>query len=1052
VTTTIVLGRTDDGYLVSSGATFNDARFGTADSVGVGNLSYWGQRKFAGTVFEVREAAIGFTFPAVAATELVCSAVVQLQHSAQNSPSRGRNVILKPQNWVPGGLTTADFMTASQLQAADTWSTILNAQAVGAKITYGGGDRLVAHLEAGSTSATFLVVDRTTQDGAPVPTGDELGTFWSGNSSGTANDPRLVYTSVPRHRLVPVLGASVMLSDGTHASLQSTAVAGQVVLRHADGMSVSSVPLPADFATNVPGAQGFSLAVDDQDNVYVVGRSAVAPNSVAVKAYLKNSGSVGFNTAMPVKVAALPGFASALNNFAAAWHSTAGGTLMVVAAHTAGDALPGAGGSDIAYALFSSTALYGAGNATRGVGSAIGLFTPARVPSSTAYNSHGNETGTGLDVAVDPTQPDWGYVLSFNKGTLLGQNNAHYIGRYILNATGDGFYHVSVESSEGWGVKDANAKVRVVPVGAAQVAAVTADDDAGFGLSVNIWQAIGTLPGFVQLGQVLMDQESILDFPTPADFAMSSAWDVVYSSLDNKLWIYFVRAGTTGQVQRTSIDLNTYQATGVVEEVEDYSATDSVVSLRAPRGQWAITHSFLDVALKATAGGAFTLDTVRSGFNVAPLAPTLVPRGNYDATMAADFAWTFRDTPGDSQSAYQLQVEDVADGSVDLDTGKTASAVSLRNVAGGTLANTKSYRWRVRTWDALDVEGPWSDYGTFSTSAGGTVTVTDPAMDNTGGVVTDDYVIHWSVTGTVQASYRVILVRTDTGATISDTGWIASLDTQLLVGGMASDVEHRVDVQVRNAGLVGSGIGSRLITPSYAVPEVPLIQATPFPEDGYVLVTVDNPIPGQPANNAPEFDFETDALGATPASWAAADGTFVASNTVAHKGSQSARLTSVGSPASAYARAASFGVVPGTRYACRMWAYVPVSVKVQASIDWRLAGGTYHSSANGPEVMVPASTWTLLSITAEAPGGVAEAGYGPTLPANPVTGSIVYVDEVALPEASDRPDVSRNLVLRRPVGSTDPWDVVGECDPDGSVRDYTCPAWVPVEYMVRGEV
>lgn len=1051
MTTTIILSVTNDGYLTSDGATFSDARFGPADQVLTGNLSTWGQRTF-GSGYEVRQAAIAFSFPAIAATDLVCSAAMQIRHWGANSPSRPRSMYFKPQNWLGGGLTVADFMTASQAQAKDTWGTVVNGQAASGKTSYTGSDFLTFHLSQATTSAGFIVMAKTSQDGAPTPIGDELTTFWSGNSSGTADDPRLVYTTVPRHNLVPVLGASVLLSDGSHAYL--TFDSGVATLRHqANNLSTWSTALPADFFTypNSGGAQGFALAVDDQDNVYVVGRNATAANAVSVKVYLKNPSGLGWSSSGPVRTAGMPGYVTSINNLAAAWHPTAGGTLLTLAAHTAGDATTGPTGNDVAYSLWDSTALRTLVSASRAVGSALGLMIPARDGAPTTFNTHGNETGTGLDVVADPVNRDWGYAFSFNKGTLLGENANHYPGRYIINATGTGFAHASTENVATWGVKDANGKLRVVPIGAGQAAVVSADDDGGFGITITFVQAVGGNAGFVVLGQVPMDAETITGFPTPADFSRASTWDVAYSSLENKLWLYFVKAGTESQVQRTSIDLNTYQATGVVQEVHDYTSAQKAMGFRLPRGRAATTHTWLDTALKANSGGAMTLQTEKSGFNVAPLAPTLTPHDNYDATVASAFTWTFNDSPGDTQSAYQLQVVDVADGSVDIDSGKTAQVLASRTVAASTLANAKSYRWRVMTWDALDVAGPWSDYGTFSTTAGGAVSILDPSVDNVGNIQTDDYLVKWSVAGTVQAAYRVILSRTDTGATVSDTGWIAGLDTQLLVGGMVTDVEHLIQVQVRNASLVVSGIGSRLITPSYAVPEIPLVTVTPFAEDGYTLITVDNPIPGQPANNAPEWDFETDALAVTPAGWAVTDGIFIASNTVAHKGSQSAKLATVGSPVRTYARAGSLGITEQVRYTCRFWAYATVATRVQAAIDWRQAGGVYISTSSGPETVIPANTWTLLSITAPAAAGAAEAGYGPTLPANPVDGTTVWVDEVALPEASDRPDVARNLILRRPVGSTDSWELVGECDPDGSFRDYTCPGWTPVEYMVRGE-
>jgi len=149
----------------------------------------------------------------------------------------------------------------------------------------------------------------------------------------------------------------------------------------------------------------------------------------------------------------------------------------------------------------------------------------------------------------------------------------------------------------------------------------------------------------------------------------------------------------------------------------------------------------------------------------------------------------------------------------------------------------------VRTWDAADTVGPWSTYGTFSTSAGGTVTITDPAADNPAGVITDDYAIDWSVAGTTQAGYRVWLKIHSTGATVSDTGWITSTATTHNVTGMTSGTEHRIEVKVRNAALVESGTGTRLITPDYGSPETPTIAVTDHPEGGYVEVAVTNPTP-----------------------------------------------------------------------------------------------------------------------------------------------------------------------------------------------------------------
>lgn len=174
--------------------------------------------------------------------------------------------------------------------------------------------------------------------------------------------------------------------------------------------------------------------------------------------------------------------------------------------------------------------------------------------------------------------------------------------------------------------------------------------------------------------------------------------------------------------------------------------------------------------------------------------------------------------------------------------GHTPTAAS-HTIPANTLTNAGSWQWRVRTWDAAGLVSPWSSFSTFSTAAGGNATITDPASDNPAGVITDDYDVHWSVSGTTQAAYRVKLIRTSSGATISDTGWVTSTDTHLLVGGMLTNVEYRVEVTVRNAGMVESGTGTRLITPDYGTPDEPVATTTNFDDDGYILVTVDNPTP-----------------------------------------------------------------------------------------------------------------------------------------------------------------------------------------------------------------
>lgn len=1058
MTTTIVFGAAGDGYVNSSDNNYTTARSGPGDLVGTGNVIIVGQEKSSGGLFTIREGFIGFNFTAVAATQMVTTAQIQLRHTTISSADVNRDMYIRDYDWEPGGLTASDYR--SEPYGGQIHGRIVGSNAVGAtKCSFSGSGSMVDLLNGGNDRLYYSVhSSRITGATAPATGQNETQSFYSADQAGTADDPILVFTTVPRHALVPCLGATVQLTDGSLVMLFLSAP-GVISLRQrtpAAATWTTAIPTGSgadQFFATTEGTQGFALAVDNADNVYVVGRNGANTNAISAKAYIKNVGSIGYSTSGPVRTISLPTYTDGrVNNVAATWHSTSGGTLVCLAAHGAG-AAQSTGTNDVAWGMFSSDELKsGAGTGIRGSGSAVGTLFPVR-NVSTYFNTFTNDTGTGLDITADRSAADHGYAYSFNRGTLLGENDSHHVSRYILNSTGSGFAYTAYWDSGPWATKDAHAKLRVISVGANQVAVLSGDSDASWGLSAVILYGGASGAGFTELAYIRMDNEGISGFLTPAEAALNSYWDGAYSPTENKLWIFYKQTGTIGHVRRTSIDLNTYQATKVVETVFDHSGAGfTVESMRVPRNPWTANHTYVEQGI-ISGGGARSIDLRMSTFNLAPTAPTLTPRANYDATAAAVFDWTFNDpNAGDTQSAYRLQIEDVSDGSLDFDSAKTASATSERNLTGGTLVNGKSYRWRVMTWDALDVASPWSDWGTFSTSAGGTVTITDPATDNISGVVTDDYLVKWSVAGTTQDSYRVILTRTDTGATISDTGWTAGTVTQLLVGGMVTDVQHQVSVQVRNAALVQSGIGTRLITPSFGTPEKPTITVTPVPEDGYVLVAVVNPVPGQVALGTEEHDFE---LAADVTEWQGLHATVAHSTAQAHKGTGSMLVTLNNNPnqgtARSYNPANLPAVTPGVRYTMSFWARRPVAGQVYCSIDWRRAGGVYDSTASAVANLL-ANTWTFCQVSGVAPALAVEAAFGPTIPAGQPNGTEVYVDEVVMTYASDRPDVTTNKVLRRKAGTQDPWEVVGSCGPDGTFRDYRAPAWVPLEYMVRGEV
>lgn len=1050
MTVTVVFGKTSDGYLWNYDPSYATARNGPAEGVNNGTSGFVGQNNNS-SQYANFQSFIGFDYPAIPDTERVTAAMIRVKPASVLAPSIATELYAIGYAWSPGGLVVGDWRTPTQLNAASNridaqWGVINQANG---KHAFAGSDEFLAAMIPVVSMEHVVVTNR--QRSGTTPTSDEGISIWMSDLAGTSDDPALIYTSAPRSTLYGVMGAQVQLSDGTWAFLESNgAVAPTITLKHetAAGTQTTIATIPigttsADFFTP-GGAQALALVCDAADNLYVFGRVGNAENNLAGKAYVKGVGLVW--TAQATRSAAMPTISTAINQVVAAYHTTAGGAIHCIVGHTNGPAHPTTTTGVMNASVNAAHLRTGAGAFMLGSGSVSNSLMPF-VNYSGRHNTYPNEVGSGMDVAPAlGGNPDWGFFYGFQHGQIPGDNDELASARYILNATATSLSHATSEPGLGWGRKDAAGKVRVVPISPTTACFVSTDADAGWSLTVYVQQHTGTDAGSVTLAGDAIGSEGIASFPDGPALAQSSAWDCIYNATENKLWIYYVNALDSTQVMRTGFDLTTMKYDRAEVLIYDATSGTTIQGIRVERNK-PVTQTGL-VSIARVNAGVYALVTITDTFNLAPTAPTLVPRANYDATVAAIFDWSFNDpNAGDTQSAYQLEISRVDNGVVALDTGKVASTTSERSVAGGTLTNSVDYRWRVRTYDALDAVSPWSSYSTFSTSAGGSVTVTNPPTDNLVGVVTDDYPISWNVTGTVQAAYRVILFKVtgpNTLSTVSDTGWVASTATTHTVSGMVSDVEHEVWVQVRNASLVLSGYGKRKITPSFAVPETPTISVNANAEGGHVLVSVENPAPGAPTLGLPEEDFEGGVAG-----WGPSGGTFVQSNEQAHRGTFSGKMTVVGTPTQMYVRPAQAAVVGGQRLTVRMWAYRPVAGAMQCSIDWFDAAHAYISTS-AAQSNLEAATWTSVQGSGTAPTNAAFASYGPTLAGNPANGTVMYVDEVVLTGASDRPDVTRNEILRRPLGETGDWEVVGECGPDGSFYDYTAGAGLVYEYIARG--
>jgi len=79
-----------------------------------------------------------------------------------------------------------------------------------------------------------------------------------------------------------------------------------------------------------------------------------------------------------------------------------------------------------------------------------------------------------------------------------------------------------------------------------------------------------------------------------------------------------------------------------------------------------------------------------------------------------EFSWVLGSDQSERQTAYQIVV--TSDGSDFWDSGKITSSQSTAvQYAGSALSPHKTYHWRVRTWNAKDEAGPFSQAQTFRT-------------------------------------------------------------------------------------------------------------------------------------------------------------------------------------------------------------------------------------------------------------------------------------------------------------------------------------------------
>lgn len=313
----------------------------------------------------------------------------------------------------------------------------------------------------------------------------------------------------------------------------------------------------------------------------------------------------------------------------------------------------------------------------------------------------------------------------------------------------------------------------------------------------------------------------------------------------------------------------TYSTTNMADDGVRWPATAATVSLGSSSNLWGESWTAADIN-DPDFGISFTgyqlstdtsmtvisyVDFIRFTVyytNPAPTAPTGLTRASYEATVAADFTWTFNDAyAGDSQTAYQLLIYDVSDSSLDYDSGKITSAVSLLTLPANTLVNGKQYQWKVLTYDEEDQASPYSSLATFYTSAKPTAAITTPATDGAT-VATASLALGWSYTdpeSEAQGYYQAIL-KDSLGGTLEDSTKTAGAGTSHTFSyALENRASYSVDLILWDAKGIASTTVTRTFICTYTPPATPTIAATTDNTRGSITLTITNPAPtgGQPA-------------------------------------------------------------------------------------------------------------------------------------------------------------------------------------------------------------
>lgn len=523
---------------------------------------------------------------------------------------------------------------------------------------------------------------------------------------------------------------------------------------------------------------------------------------------------------------------------------------------------------------------------------------------------------------------------------------------------------------------------------------------------------------------------------------VSRVLDNNYTVLDGSLAVY-------GGSNRPSVGNFEYtEAAWYGAGGDSVSATVGVLARYAR----AITEDTLPAPTVTLPSAGSTVTSGTPTFKIFSPAITFWPssHGKVELQFASDSGFTTAlASVAEADSSYRVY---------ESTNGGAASAQYYINVTIPQASRRTTGTWYVRA-RILDDFGGSSAY-----SAGVQFIVSHPPAALPSGVSTVDYqagdmVFNWGFSDPdpvdTQTAYQIILVRTDTGATVTDTGKITSTVTAASINVSSSLRDIPLSWKVRlwdgdnNPGAYSNALIFTLSDPPVVVitaPTLAQVLTSPAPtvtwtfsaggraQTHYRVVIVNTATSvtvadtGWVASAVTSYSFqapvlaltgsysvsvsvrdsaglsttsETTLIGngtfenATTSGWTATNCTLAASTTQKHAGAYSLRMTPAGGSAPS-ARTSSYRATAGHDYTAAGWFWSAAGwTSATITIDWRDVSDASISTTT-TTVALGASSWTQLVKTATAPVGTTQARVIVALTGTPTAGDLLYVDDVTL--------------------------------------------------------